>query len=194
MYRAVALAVIEQNINPHDSTSVADIARRADIRLEGDPYSLKIYFNGQDVSDRIRTEQVGSVASIISAIPEVRRALVQRQRDLGVRGSVVLDGRDVGTVVFPNANFKFFLTAAPEARAKRRFEEERIKSQNITFEETLSDINLRDLRDTTRADSPLMIADDAIVIDSTELSINEALKQMLSLIEDKHLNNKSASG
>ncbi|MBA3805303.1 MAG: (d)CMP kinase, partial [Acidobacteria bacterium] len=119
--------------------------------------------------------------------PEVRRALVHRQREMGARGNVVLDGRDIGTVVFPNADIKFFLTAAPEERATRRYDEDRLKERDITFEETLADINTRDQRDSTREDSPLAIAEDAVVIDSTELSITDVFERMMEIIREREI-------
>jgi cytidylate kinase len=186
MYRAAALAVMESEIGMEDEHGVARVVTRADITLEGDPDSLHVLLDGRDVSKEIRTEEVSHAASVISAIAEVRRALVRRQRELGARGhGVVLDGRDIGTVVFPQADLKFFLTAAPEERATRRYEEERLKEREVTFEKTLSDINLRDRRDSTRDDSPLAIAEDAIVIDSTELSIDEVFERMMSAVRER---------
>lgn len=185
MYRAVGLAVIESNVSLNDAQGVAAVAARADIKLEGDPDSLRVSLNGRDVSEEIRTEEVSHASSVISTIPEVRRTLVERQRELGARGSVVLDGRDIGTVVFPNADIKFFLTAQPQERAARRFKDERLRERDVTFEETLTDINARDQRDSTRADSPLAIADNAIVIDSTDLSIEEVAERMLSVIRER---------
>ena len=185
MYRAVALAVIESNATLNDAAAVADIAARADIKLEGDPDSLRVSLNGRDVSEEIRSEEVSHASSVISTIPEVRRVLVERQRRMGESGAVVLDGRDIGTIVFPNADIKFFLTARPQERASRRFKEERLRERDVTFEETLTDINTRDQRDSTREDSPLAIADGAIVIDSTDLSIEEVFERMLSVIRER---------
>lgn len=187
MYRAVAHAITESGVSTTDAAAVARIAESAEINLAGDPDSLQVTLNGHDISDRIRTEEVSHAASVISVIPEVRRALVKRQREMGARGSVVLDGRDIGTVVFPNADVKFFLTAAPEERASRRYEEDRLKERDITFEETLADINTRDERDSTRADSPLAIAEDAVVIDSTELSIEDVFERMMEIIREQQL-------
>jgi cytidylate kinase len=190
MYRAAALAVIEAGISTTDKTAIAEVVARADINLEGDPDSLQVRLNGRDVSEEIRTEEVSHSSSLISTIPEVRRSLVNRQRQMGARsGGVVLDGRDIGTVVFPQADIKFFLTAAPEARAQRRYEEDRLKERDATFEDTLADINTRDRRDSTREDSPLAIADDAIVIDSTELSIDEVFERMMSEISNRKSGN-----
>jgi cytidylate kinase len=187
MYRAVAFAVIESGVSTADKEAVARVAESAEINLAGDPDSLRVTLNGLDISDEIRTEQVSHTASVISVIGEVRRALVGRQREMGRRGSVVLDGRDIGTVVFPEADIKFFLTAAPEERATRRYEEDRLKKQDVTFEETLADINTRDQRDSTRADSPLAIAEDAVVIDSTELSIEDVFERMMEVIRQRQM-------
>jgi cytidylate kinase len=185
MYRAVALAVLNSGVSTMDAESVAAVAGRARVELEGDPDSLQVLLDGRDVSSEIRNEDVTHTSSVISAIPEVRRILVERQREMGRRGGVVLEGRDIGTVVFPNADFKFFLTAGPEARAARRYEEDRLRERDATYEETLADINARDLRDSTREDSPLSIAPDAIVIDSTELSIDEVFERMMAEIGER---------
>jgi cytidylate kinase len=186
MYRAASLAVIEAGVSLTDNAAIAEVVARADINLEGDPDSLQVRLNGRDVSREIRTEEVSHSSSVISVIPEVRRILVNRQREMGRRGGgVVLDGRDIGTVVFPQADIKFFLTAAPEARAQRRYEEDRLKERVATFESTLADINTRDRRDSTRDDSPLRIADDAVVIDSTELSIEEVFERMVEVIRER---------
>jgi cytidylate kinase len=185
MYRAVALAVIESGVSVADKEAVARVAESAEINLAGDPDSLRVTLDGRDISDKIRSEEVSHAASVISVITEVRRALVRRQREMGRRGSVVLDGRDIGTVVFPDADIKFFLTAAPEERASRRYEEDRLRERDVTFEETLADINTRDQRDSTRADSPLAIAEDAVVIDSTELSIEDVFERMMEVIRQR---------
>ncbi len=184
MYRAVAQAVTESGVSMADARAVARVAESARINLAGDPDSLQVTLDGRDISEKIRTEEISHAASVISVIPEVRRALVSRQREMGARGHVVLDGRDIGTVVFPNADIKFFLTAAPEARATRRYDEDRLKERDITFEETLADINTRDQRDSTREDSPLAIAEDAVVIDSTELSIEDVFERMIEIIRE----------
>lgn len=188
MYRAAALAVLRSGISFTDTKMVIDVASKANIDLEGDPDSLIVSLDGQDVSEEIRSEEVSHASSVISAISEVRKALVNRQRELGAAGrGAVLEGRDIGTVVFPNADFKFFVTAAPEARAQRRFEQERLHDRDGTFEETLEDINRRDQRDSRRQDSPLAISDDAIVIDTTELTIDEVVHRMKDTIEGHSL-------
>jgi cytidylate kinase len=183
MYRAVALACARAGVDASDAGRVGEVARRASIRLEGDPDSLRVFLDGRDVSEEIRGEGVGREASVVSAVPEVRRELVRRQREMGSAGpGVVLDGRDIGTVVFPGADVKFFLTAVPEERARRRLDEERASARGQSFEATLADINERDLRDATRDDSPLRIADDAVVIDTTEFSIDEVFESMLRTV------------
>ena len=184
MYRAVALAVMESSISASDDIAVGSLASRVDIDLEGDPDSLKVTLEGRDVTDEIRSEEVTHMSSIVSTIPAVRRAMVKRQREMGQRGAV-LNGRDIGTVVFPDADVKFFLTAAPDERAQRRFTEEREQDANVSFEATLADMIERDRRDSTRADSPLKIAEDAFVVDSTGLSIDQVVEKMMAAIETK---------
>lgn len=181
MYRAVALAVLESSISSSDDVAVGSLAQRIDIDLAGDPDRLRVTLEGRDVTEAIRSEEVTNMSSIISTIPVVRRAMVERQRELGKRGAV-LNGRDIGTVVFPDADVKFYLTASPATRAERRFIESREKDPGLTFEATLRDMEERDHRDMKRADSPLAIADDAIVIDSTGLTIEEVCDRMLELV------------
>lgn len=183
MYRAIALAVIEASIDATDEVAVGSLADRVDIDLEGDPDSLRVMLDRRDISDRLRTEEITDISSIISTIPQVRRAMVRRQRELGQRGAV-LNGRDIGTVVFPDADVKFFLTALPQERAERRYNEERAQDPKTAFEETFADMVERDRRDSTRSDSPLKVADDAIVVDSTGLSIDEVFEKMMTAVDE----------
>src|SRR5688500_7794528 len=143
MYRAVALAVIEAQVDPSDPEAVTALANRIDIDLEGNADSLSVLLNGRDVTEQIRTESVTAMSSIVSSIPGVRRAMVERQRAMGKRGAV-LNGRDIGTVVFPEADIKFFLTASPEERAERRFNEDRLTNAGVSFEQTLTEMTERD--------------------------------------------------
>ncbi len=184
MYRAVGLAVLIRGANFEDKAKAAEIAENAKIELVGEPGNLQIFLNGKNVSEQIRTQEVAEAASIVSTISEVRKILVHHQRTLGKNAAngCVLDGRDIGSVVFPNADVKFFLTAKPEARAQRRFLEDTTRGRATTYEETLAEINLRDERDVSREDSPLMIADDAVVIDTSELDLSEVFEQMLAVI------------
>ncbi|HSK63588.1 MAG TPA: (d)CMP kinase [Pyrinomonadaceae bacterium] len=185
MYRAVALAVMEAHVDPSDTEAVNAIAANAEIDLEGDPDSLKVLLDGREVTEQIRIESVTAMSSVVSSIPGVRRAMVERQRSMGRRGAV-LNGRDIGTVVFPDADIKFFLTAAPEERAGRRFKEDREAKVAVSFEQTMAEMIERDRRDSTRADSPLKIADDAIVIDSSGLSIEQVFERMMEHVHRHH--------
>jgi len=182
MYRAVALAVMESSISSTDDVAVGSLAARVSIDLRGDPDSMEVTLDGRDVTESIRREEVTHLSSIISAIPEVRRAMVERQREMGKLGAV-LNGRDIGTVVFPNADVKFFLTAVPDERAQRRFVEESVQDPNVDFEATFVDMTERDRRDSARADSPLRIAENAVVIDSTGLSIDEVFARMIAVVQ-----------
>jgi cytidylate kinase len=184
MYRAVALAVIESSMNAGDDVAVTALAEKIDIDLTGDPDSLRVILNGRDVSERIRDDDVTNMSSIVSTISAVRRAMVHRQRELGQRGAV-MNGRDIGTVVFPDAPVKIFLDAAVTERAERRLAEEREHNPAATYEQTLIDITERDRRDTTRVDSPLVAAGDAIVIDSTGQPINEVLQRILTVVRER---------
>jgi cytidylate kinase len=186
MYRAVALSAIRQGIDLTDTQPVAEAARKAQIELKGEPDSLRVLLNGDDISDDIRTLEIAQAASVVSTISDVRRTMVNLQRTLGEKSEIgcVLEGRDIGSVVFPNAEIKFFLTAKPEARARRRFEEDTAKGRVSTYDQTLAEINERDQRDVARVDSPLTIAEDAVVIDTSELDLSEVFEQMLSKISE----------
>ncbi len=185
MYRAGALAVLESGISPDETEKVTSITKTAKIELIGEPDSLKVLLNGRDVTTEIRTQAVANAASLVSTISNVRKIMVEHQREIGLNSpsGAVLEGRDIGSIVFPNANFKFFLTAKPEARAQRRFSEDTAKGRVSTFEDTLREINERDQRDVSRDDSPLTIANDASVIDTSELDLTEVLDRMLNIIE-----------
>jgi cytidylate kinase len=184
MYRAAALAALRSGTSFDDHAAVARIAEESVIELVGEPETLRVVLNGEDVSTDIRTLEVAQAASVVSTISEVRRIMVRHQRQIGNRDpkGCVLEGRDIGSVVFPNADFKFFLTAKPEARAQRRFAEDSAKGSASTFEQTLSEINERDARDVSREDSPLTIAKDAIVIDTSDLDLHDVFEQMLDKI------------
>ena len=187
MYRAVGFAVLSNSVSFDEKAKIAEIAENSEIKLVGEPENLQIFLDGRDISTEIRTNEVGQSASIVSGVSEVRRILVEHQRTLGENSAngAVLDGRDIGSVVFPNADIKFFLTAKPEARARRRYEEDVEKGFSTTYEQTLAEINLRDERDVSREDSPLTIADDAVVIDTSELDLHEVFEQMIAKFNEK---------
>ena len=186
MYRAVAIAAGRAGVLLDDAKRLADMAESAEIDLVGEPDAMKVMLDGTDVSVDIRTLEVAQAASVVSTISAVRRIMVDHQRQIGMSapGGCVLEGRDIGSVVFPNADIKFFLTATPEARARRRHTEDQSKGRISTYEQTLAEINERDERDVSRADSPLTIADDAIVIDTSELDLTEVFEQMLERIDN----------
>ena len=187
MYRAVALEVTRNGIGFEDKEKVAEVAENAKIELIGEPDSLKVFLNGDDVSAPIRTLEIAQSASVVSTNSEVRKIMVRHQREIGTAApkGCVLEGRDIGSVVFPDADIKFFLTAKPEARARRRYEEDKAKGRVSTYEQTLAEINERDERDVSRADSPLTISDDAVVIDTSELDLTEVFEAMLAKINEQ---------
>lgn len=189
MYRAVGLAVLENKVDFEDQAKVAEIAGKSKIELVGEPENLQVLLDEKDVSAEIRTNEVGQAASIVSTISEVRKILVQHQRKLGENSpnGCVLDGRDIGTVVFPNADIKFFLTAEPEARARRRYQEDTAKGFSTTYAQTLKEINLRDKRDYSREDSPLSVAADAVVIDTSEIDLPQAFDQMIKIVYENQI-------
>ena len=186
MYRAVALAVTREGVPFWDVDRIAAIAETAKIDLVGEPDAMKVLLDGDDVSIDIRTLDAAQAASQVSTISEVRRIMVDHQRQIGLSApnGCVLEGRDIGSVVFPKADITFFLTATPEARARRRYMEDQSKGRISSYENTLAEINERDERDVSREDSPLTIADDANVIDTSELDLAEVFEQMLSVVRE----------
>jgi cytidylate kinase len=185
MYRAVALAVLRRGVSLDDESEIGKIAETAEINLVGKPDELSVVLDGSDITKEIRTPEVGEAASKVSTISEVRRIMVEHQRTIGNSAlhGCVLEGRDIGSVVFPDADVKFFLTARPEARAMRRFNEDAARGRVTTYEQTLKEINERDQRDVSRHDSPLTIAENAIVIDTSELDLTEVFDQMVEHIK-----------
>jgi cytidylate kinase len=186
MYRAVALLAFEAGIDPTDSARVAELVAPRVISLSGPPKDLRVTVDNRDVTNLIRSPHIGQAASSVSSIPEVRKMLVAQQQELGRGGKgCVMDGRDIGTVVFPDADVKFFLTADAEARAQRRFAEDSQRGTAKDLETTLAEINIRDARDINRTISPLIVADDAIEIDTSGIGIEETFNAMVSAIR-KH--------
>lgn len=181
MYRAVALYALRNQLNEESIVaSLGDI--HVDFtRLEDGSQATML--NGQIVEQNIRTLEVGNAASRFSAIPEVRRYLVAQQQAMGKEGGIVMDGRDIGTVVFPKAELKLFLTASPEIRAQRRFDELVGKGQQPVYEEVLADVNDRDYRDTHRAESPLRQAEDAVVVDNSHMTREEQMAEVLCIFK-----------
>lgn len=178
LYRILALAVLQQNIGFENVEQLQQLALDLDVE-----FSEKIILFGVDVTQDIRTEACSLAASKVAAIPEVRRALLQRQKDFRQAPGLVADGRDMGSVVFPDAKCKFFLTASTEERAKRRWQQLQEQGINVSLHEILQDLRERDARDIQRKVSPLKPAKDAIIIDTTDISIEEVLQQILVVVE-----------
>jgi len=174
MYRAVALALLRRDIDFDDDSKV--IPALSDIRIEMLPG--RILLNGEDISTVIRTPEIAAASSKVAAVAHIRHFLVQQQRDIARGRDMVCEGRDQGTVVFPDAVRKFFLTASVEARARRRFDDMRQRGQQVTLERVILEQNERDRRDSTRAASPLRPAEDAITIDTSDMSADEVLNRM----------------
>jgi cytidylate kinase len=183
LYRAVALAARRAGVAWDDENNVVAIARRVEssraLALVPDAEKgVRVMLDGEDVSDAIRTADMGMGASRVSAIVGVRAALLDLQRQAGESGGVVLEGRDIGTVVFPDAEVKFFLTASPEVRARRRYEELTQRGEKVDFAATLAEVKARDDNDTNRPIAPLRRADDAVLVDSSDRAIEEIVEEM----------------
>jgi len=180
MYRALALAALRASVPLDDAAAVASLAAR--LRLDLRPGGAVI-LDGEDVTSALRTQEVGAAASRVSVHPPVRRHMVARQREMGQAGGVVMDGRDIGTAVFPDADVKFYVDAHPRQRATRRHEELAQRGQASDLDTIEREIRQRDHADSTRAESPLTRAPDAIHLDTTELGLDEVVKRMLSVVE-----------
>ncbi len=183
MYRAVGLLAARAGVafplDEEGERRVAGLAAGLNLRFAGDPRSQRVSLGGEDVTDTLRGPVASQRASMVSAVPAVRREMVKRQRELVARSGAVVEGRDIGTVVFPDATAKFFLTASAEVRARRRCEELRKQGISARWEEVVEEQRQRDLRDSTRNDSPLRPADDAIVLDTSELTLAEVVESLL---------------
>ena len=186
IYRAAALACIESHTAIDDAAAVEALLPQLDIRIIFFNGEQHILLNDKDVSESIRSENVSMAASRVSAIPAVRKFLLDLQRNFAKNADVIMDGRDIGTNVFPDAQFKFFLTATPEERARRRFEQLGGKEQDLSYDEVLQDVRERDYRDTHRELNPLSMAEDAIEIDSTDINEEETINEIYSRITAEH--------
>lgn len=188
MYRAIALWSLRAGIPLDDSHRVEALAQNADIQFNSS--NSRLTLNGEDVTDAIRTPEVAAAASVVAAIPGVRRAMVVIQRQIADRSSVVMEGRDIGSIVFPAANVKIFLDASPKTRAVRRAEDFRSQNIAVDLEELSKQIEERDHRDRTRSNSPLIQAPDATYLDSTQLSAEEVEEEILKIVRSKTSNGK----
>ena len=182
MYRAVALFAHRAGLAEH-LEQVVERLQDLHISFVQTPNGQHVTLNGEDVEAEIRTLEIGNLASQVSTIKEVRAFLVAQQQVMGEHKGIVMDGRDIGTVVFPQAELKLFLTASPEVRAERRFKELQAKGENPVFEEVLRDTNDRDYRDTHRAESPLRQAEDAIVVDNSHMTREEQMEHIIEIFD-----------
>lgn len=187
IYRITALAAVKKKVNLEDEEALADIGRNLNVQFVPNQGEVSVILDNENVGDQIRTAEAGQNASKIAAFPKVREALLQRQRDFASKKGLVADGRDMGTIVFPEAQVKLFLDASAEERAKRRVKQLQLKGFNANFEQILDEIKERDYRDRNRAVAPLIPAKEALVLDSTHLSIDEVIKQALDYISSKSL-------
>ena len=187
MYRAVALYAQRIGIANPESGYTDLLAQLDNIRIDfiQTPEGQHVTLNGEDVEASIRTLEIGNLASQISTIKEVRAFLVAQQQAMGEKKGIVMDGRDIGTVVFPNAELKLFLTASPEVRADRRFKELQAKGENPVWEDVLADVNDRDYRDTHRAESPLRQAEDAVVVDNSQMRREEQMEYIIEVFRGR---------
>ena len=186
IYRTVALSAVRSGIDPKDAAALIPTLAGLDIRLEYAADGLQhMYLNGEDVSDAIRVHEISQHASTVSAIPEVRAFLLELQRDLARKNNVIMDGRDIGTVVLPEAQVKIFLTASPQSRAHRRYLELQQRGQDTDPDTVLKDIIKRDEQDTNRPIAPLRQAEDAVLLDTTALNLEQSLQAILDIIKER---------
>lgn len=185
MYRSVALYMLRNGVDPQDAQTVAARAGEAKIDVRYVDGAQRVYLLGEDVSEAIRENEVSSATSTVSAVPEVRRLLVARQQEIAAEQSVVMDGRDIGTAVLPNATLKIFLTASAEVRARRRFLELEQKGKPVPYEQLLAEINQRDWNDSHRAASPLCKAEDAVELDTSDMTKEEVISAMVAMARER---------
>lgn len=184
LYRSIGLFFLKNDISVDDVTQIVDNLANISVDLKYDNGIQRVYLNGNDVSEEIRIHQVSEYASKVSAVPAVRDYLLQMQRNISLSNNVIMDGRDIGTVVLPNADLKIFLTASAEVRAKRRYDELIQKGQTVQLETIYSDIVERDKRDEQRAIAPLRKAEDAVLVDTSELDFDQSVEKILKIIKE----------
>lgn len=183
MYRGLAIHFIDQGIRPEDTDGIIEACRSAQVTIQYEDGNQQVYLNGKNITARLRDEEVGNMASKSSPIPQVRKKLLELQQGLAREQDVIMDGRDIGTCVLPNADVKVYLTASVETRAKRRFDELTQKGIACDFEEIAKDIAERDERDMTRETAPLKQAEDAVLIDSSHMTIDEVVGAIAALCQ-----------
>ncbi len=182
MYRCVCLKALESGQSLDDQQALVEIIKNTTMKMRFDGNGLKVYMDGEDVSKAIRKNRVHRRVSEVAVLPLVREKLVEKQRALGAEGQVIMDGRDVGTVIFPDARYKFYLDASLEIRAQRRYNELQDASETVGFNAVIDEIEERDVADRTRSSGPLKPAEDAYIIDSSEFTIDQVVSEMLKII------------
>lgn len=185
LYRTVGLYVLRNGIDPKDAEEVAAVLPKINVSLRFIMGEQHVYLNGEDVSTEIRIHEVSQYASLVSAIPAVRQFLFETQQKMAAENDVIMDGRDIGTVVLPNAEVKIFLTASPEVRARRRYNELLQRGQEVDYEQVLSDVIKRDDQDMNRAVAPLKPAEDGVILDTSECSFDESLALLYRTVKEK---------
>ena len=185
LYRTVGYYVREKGIDPKNAEKVEALLPEINVRVAYEGGTQRVYLNGEDLGDRIRTSEISMYASAVSAIPAVRAFLLETQKEIARVNSVIMDGRDIGTVILPEAELKIFLTATPEARAARRYKELVEKGESITLEDVLADMAKRDGNDSQRAVAPLVAAPDAVHFDNSEMTVEESVDEILRMIGER---------
>lgn len=185
IYRTVGLYAQYNEIDPHDEKTLASHFDKIDIELKWEDGAQHVYLCGKDVSEEIRTPKSSMYASAVSALPMVRAFLLDMQRNIAAKTSVIMDGRDIGTVILPDADVKIFMSADEVSRAKRRYKELCDKGQNVNFEDVLADMKQRDFNDSTRSAAPLKPAEDAVLFDNTELDIAQTIDAAKKIVMEK---------
>ena len=184
MYRALAVGFLRQNLAPEDEAGISKACENASVSIDYVDGMQQVFLNGENVTGLLRTEEVSHMASASSVYPAVRSKLLKLQRDLAAAHNVIMDGRDIGTVILPHAQIKIFLTASVAVRAMRRFKEQKAKGLNVSLEEIAKEIEERDYRDMHRETSPLKQAEDAVLLDTSDMTIDEVVEAILALYHD----------
>ncbi len=185
LYRTIGYYVRKKELDPHDKDAVGAILPEITIEVAYVDGAQHVFLNGEDLGDKIRTPEMSMYASAVSAIPAVRAFLLETQKEIARKNSVIMDGRDIGTVILPNADCKIYLTASAECRAKRRYDELIAKGQDVRFEDVLREMNERDTQDSTREIAPAQAAPDAVILDNSGMNLEESVDAVIALVREK---------
>lgn len=185
MYRAVTLYFVNKGVSQNDTKKIKDELNNIIIDFKYVEDNQHIFLNDQDIENEIRTDEISNQVSLFSSNSSIRKFLVNKQKTFGINKNIVVEGRDITTVVFPDAEIKVFMTADIQVRAKRRFNEMKLKNPDITYSDVIRNLEDRDIQDSTRKDSPLMVADDAFILDTSDLEINDQVDKIINFISNK---------